>query len=124
MKHLICLLIVVVACGAEATDWKAGVATAVLTPDRPMPMSGYAARKKTAEGKDQDLFGKALVIEDAQGSRVVFITLDLIGVIAELRSAVESRLETEFNLPAHALVMNASHALRTGIRKAGIERLL
>ena len=94
---------------AEETEWKAGVATANITPDRPMRMSGYGARKAPATGKDQDLFGKALAIEDKEGNRVVFITLDLIGVIAELRTAVEQQVQEKYNLPPHALVMNASH---------------
>ena len=74
-----------------------------------MPMSGYAARKAPAEGKDQDLFGKALAIEDSEGARVVFITLDLIGVIERLRAEVERQVGEKYNLPPHALVMNASH---------------
>jgi neutral ceramidase len=94
---------------AAETEWKAGVATAVITPERPMPMSGYAGRKAPATGKDQDLFGKALAIEDKDGNRVVFITLDLIGVTADLRASVEQRVLQEFKLPPHALVMNASH---------------
>ncbi len=94
---------------AEPPAWKAGVATAVITPTRPMPMSGYAARKAPAEGKDQDLFGKALAIEDAEGNRAVFITLDLIGVIEPLRTAVEQQVAEKHQLPPHALVMNASH---------------
>jgi neutral ceramidase len=93
----------------QAIHYQAGVSSAVITPGRPMPMSGYGGRKAPAQGKDQDLFGKALAIKDASGNRVVFITLDLIGVTAELRSAVESRVAKRFDLPAHALVMNASH---------------
>ncbi len=110
---ILCLSVLLVSSvtstAAVETDWKAGVATANITPDRPMPMSGYAGRKAPATGKDQDLFGKALAIEDQEGNRVVFITLDLIGVTAELRSAVEKQVLQEFKLPPRALVMNASH---------------
>ena len=94
---------------AEKAPWTAGVATAVITPEKPMPMAGYGARKAPATGKDQDLFGKALAIEDQKGNRVVFITLDLIGVTAELRTAVEQGVHEKYKLPPHALVMNASH---------------
>ena len=94
---------------AEKAPWKAGVATAVITPEKPMPMAGYGARKAPATGKDQDLFGKALAIEDQKGNRVVFITLDLIGVTAELRTAVEQGVREKYKLPPHALVINASH---------------
>jgi len=112
-KHLLLATVFLLGCfaadAAEQTEWKAGVATAVITPERPMPMSGYAARKAPATGKDQDLFGKALAIEDREGHRVVFVTLDLIGVIAELRAAVEQQARERYGLPPHALVMNASH---------------
>ena len=94
---------------AEKAPWTAGVATAVITPEQPMPMAGYGARKAPATGKDQDLFGKALAIEDQKGNRVVFITLDLIGVTAELRTAVEQGVHEKYKLPPHALVINASH---------------
>ena len=72
----------------EKALWKAGAATAVITPEKPMRMSGYGARIKPATGKDQDLFGKALAIEDQKGNRVVFITLDLIGVTAKVMAHV------------------------------------
>ena len=90
-------------------NWKVGTATAVVTPQKLLWMAGYAARKKPAEGKVQDLFAKALALEDAQGNRLVFVTLDLIGVPQSLRHAVAARAETEFKLPPANLVMNASH---------------
>ena len=85
------------------------MATAVITPDRPLPMAGYAARKEPAEGTEQDLFAKALAIEDAGGSRVVFITLDLIGVLDGLRAAVVDQVQEKYEIPPRALVLNASH---------------
>ena len=74
-----------------------------------MFMAGYAARKEPSEGTEQDLFAKALAIEDQGGTRVVFITLDLIGVSAPLRESVTRQLESKFKLPPEAVVMNASH---------------
>ncbi len=113
MKARILLAIIAItlmpAFAAEKPPWKAGVATAVITPAKPMRMAGYGGRIKPATGKDQDLFGKALAIEDKKGNRVVFITLDLIGVTAELRMAVEQGVREKYKLPPHALVMNASH---------------
>lgn len=90
-------------------EWKAGVATAVITPERRLHMSGYAARKEPAEGTEQDLFAKSLAIEDRDGQRVVILTMDLIGVVERLRTAVATQVEEEYGLPPHALVMNASH---------------
>lgn len=89
--------------------WKAGSAAVVITPERPLRMAGYAGRTEPAEGTTQELFGKALAIEDQQGTRVVLVTLDLIGVIDRLRSDVEQRSWEQFQLPPTALLMNASH---------------
>jgi len=35
-------------------------------------MAGYAARKEASEGTEQDLFAKALMLEDRDGKRGVF----------------------------------------------------
>ncbi|MCA9133695.1 MAG: neutral/alkaline non-lysosomal ceramidase N-terminal domain-containing protein, partial [Planctomycetales bacterium] len=90
-------------------DWKVGVATAKITPEQRLHMAGYAGRKEPAEGTEQDLFGKAIAIEDRQGNRVVFVTLDLIGVVEELRARVARQVQEKYQLPSHALLMNASH---------------
>ncbi|MCA9176610.1 MAG: neutral/alkaline non-lysosomal ceramidase N-terminal domain-containing protein [Planctomycetales bacterium] len=89
--------------------WKAAVATAKITPKRPLPMAGYAGRKEPAEGAETDLYAKCVALQDQQGHRVVMVTLDLIGVLEELRTKVASEVEKRHGLPAHALLMNASH---------------
>lgn len=89
--------------------WKAGVATVKITPDRRMPMAGYASRKEPAEGTEQDLFAKALAIEDMRGNRLVFVTMDLIGVQDRLRKSVAKHLADKYQLPNQWLLMNASH---------------
>ncbi|MCB1208770.1 MAG: neutral/alkaline non-lysosomal ceramidase N-terminal domain-containing protein [Verrucomicrobiales bacterium] len=90
-------------------NWKVGVAAAKVTPQKMLFMAGYASRKKPAEGKVQDLFAKALALQDEQGNKLVFVTLDLIGVPQLLRHAVAERVAKEYQLPPAYLVMNASH---------------
>jgi neutral ceramidase len=92
-----------------AAGWKAAAAAVTITPADPLPMAGYAGRTEPAEGTEQELFAKALAIEDAAGGRVVLITLDLIGVSAELRSQVVAGLGAARAIPAHAILLNASH---------------
>jgi len=93
----------------QAPEWKACAASVVITPERPLRMAGYGGRKEPAEGTEQDLFAKALAIEDRDGNRVVFLTMDLIGVIERLRTAVAEQVQEKHKLPPHALLMNASH---------------
>jgi neutral ceramidase len=89
--------------------WKAGLASVVVTPDKYIWMAGYAGRDKPAEGKWQDLFAKALVLEDEAGKQQVIVTLDLIGVPQGLRRRVAARLEEKHGVPSAGLFMNASH---------------
>lgn len=90
-------------------SWKAGLAKIKITPDRRMPMAGYAARKEPAEGTDTDLFAKALVVEDAKGTQIVLVTLDLIGVLEEVRNEVAKHVQENLKIPPERLVINASH---------------
>lgn len=96
---------------ASAADpvWKAAIGKVKITPTENMWMAGYAARDKPSEGVTQDLYAKALVVEDAAQTRQVFITLDLIGIPRKLREDVEQALQTQYGLPPAALLMNASH---------------
>ena len=96
---------------AQANDyvWQAGAATVRITPERRLHMAGYSGRKEPAEATEQDLFAKAIAIEDTQGKRVVFVTLDLIGVLEQLRTAVASQVHQRYQVPPQALLMNASH---------------
>ncbi|MCX7824085.1 MAG: neutral/alkaline non-lysosomal ceramidase N-terminal domain-containing protein [Verrucomicrobiae bacterium] len=89
--------------------WKAGVASAVITPQTNMWMAGYAARKSPSHGTAQDLFAKALALEDEEGTRLVIITMDLIGVRPWLRQFVEKHAAERHKLPPERLLMNASH---------------
>jgi hypothetical protein len=85
------------------------VASVVITPHEPLRMAGYAGRKEPAEGTEQDLFAKALALEDREGNRAVILTLDLIGVAEKLRTEVARQVEEQYQIPPDALLMNASH---------------
>lgn len=109
---LVCHALVITAAEptkTEPVEWKAGVASAKITPAKPLRMAGYAGRKEPAEGTEQDLYAKALAVQDQEGNRVVFLTLDLIGVIERLRTDVTTQVQEKYQLPPQAILMNASH---------------
>ena len=115
MKRIIALLVVLVALwlhalSADAADgWKAGVAKVVITPIAPVWMSGYP-RDHPAEGKDQDLWAKALALEDANGRRAVLITMDLVGIDRETSRRVCEQLAARYGLQsARQIALNMSH---------------
>jgi len=93
----------------DGCDWRAGVASVKITPNRPMWMAGYAARDKPFEDVAQDLFAKALALEDSAGTRLVLVTLDLIGVPRKLRDSLEAKIGEAYSLPPESLLLSASH---------------
>jgi len=94
---------------AAAASWKIGAASIAITPDLPMWMSGYGARKKPGEQVAVPLHAKALAIDDAAGGRVVIVTTDLLGIPRVLRQAVETEAQRRFGLAREQLLLNASH---------------
>src|SRR3954462_2149966 len=98
--------------GAEPRDttrWKAGAAAVDITPEGPGWMAGYASRKKPSEGVSQKLYAKALALEDYAGSRLVMVTMDLIGVPRAVREGVERQAKEKYHLRPEEILLNASH---------------
>lgn len=94
---------------AAEKGWQAGIAKVNITPELPIWLSGYASRDKPATSKHDDLWAKALVIEDAAGHRAALVTMDLVGIDRELSVEVCRRIETKYKLPRAAIALSASH---------------
>ncbi|MCA9136700.1 MAG: neutral/alkaline non-lysosomal ceramidase N-terminal domain-containing protein [Planctomycetales bacterium] len=94
---------------AHAADWRAGVAKAKITPDEYMLMAGYGGRTDPADGKLTELWAKALVIEDAYGSRGVIITLDLVGIDRAVSGKICKSLESNLGLARKQISICTSH---------------
>jgi neutral ceramidase len=90
-------------------DWKAGVASVVITPTQPMWMAGYSSRTAPSDGVVTDLKAKALAIEDGGGTRAVIVTADLIAIPRVLREAVAQQAAERFQLDPAGLLLNCSH---------------
>ncbi len=106
---LVTVLAGVVATPAPAEPYRAGVARAVITPDAGLWMAGYAARTKPAEGKVQDLFAKALVLEDAKGYRLLLISTDLLGFPRDLSAPVAEEIEKKTGLKRAQILLTSTH---------------
>ncbi len=109
------LLIGMLSCLVSATGavgestWKVGIAREVITPDEPMWMSGYGSRDRPADGKLTDLWAKAMAIEDAKGTRLVLVTLDLVGIDRDTAGKIQEQVTQRFGLPREALVLSTTH---------------
>ena len=72
-------------------------------------MGGYASRTKPSEGTDLDLRAKALALQDENGARVVFVTLDLLVVTPEMSRAVLEGVKIRYGLTPANVLLNCSH---------------
>ena len=111
MKKLIifCLCLFCLFSPTLAKQMRAGLAKAVITPERAIWMSGYANRTKPSEGKLHDLYAKALAIADEDGNRMVLVTADILGFTRELSEVIAERANKQYGLSRDQLMLNASH---------------
>ena len=94
---------------AVAAAPRAGVARIDITPNEPVWMSGYAARKRPSTGVQMPIQAKALALEDGRGGRVVLVSVDIIGLSAALSDRVAAEVASKYKLERSQLVLNSSH---------------
>ncbi|HBJ33308.1 MAG TPA: hypothetical protein DDZ51_00815 [Planctomycetaceae bacterium] len=101
----VCLLIATPA----VADWKVGIATEVITPAKPMWMSGYGSRDRPSDGKLTELWAKSMAIEDEKGNRSVIVTLDLVGIDRDTTQFIVDKVKEKFSLPRQSIALSTSH---------------
>ena len=92
----------------NAPVWKAGVARAVITPEKGVWLAGYGS-KRAPDGKLHELWMKALALEDAAGHRVVLVTSDFQGVPKMMSDRVFAQLQRQFQLEREHVMVTFSH---------------
>jgi len=89
--------------------WRAGVARAIITPEEPMWMAGYASRDHVSEGTLVDLWAKVLAIEDTKGKKVVLVTTDLLGIPAKMSDRIRNQIAIRYGLTRSQIILSSSH---------------
>lgn len=110
-RDLACTWLLLAASVASAAppSAKAGFGKVNITPQQSLWMSGYAARTAPAEGKETDLWAKALFLQDANQRPLLLITLDLVGITRELSQQLCQTLQQKYRLPREAIAIATSH---------------
>ncbi|HUR57320.1 MAG TPA: hypothetical protein VM029_06400 [Opitutaceae bacterium] len=106
------LFAVLVACQAAAADdtrWKAGFATVKITPEVPVMMAGYANRVKPFERVAQDIYAKAIALEDGAGQRAILVTSDLVGMDPWFVEPLVREILAKTGLKREQLLLTWSH---------------
>ena len=94
---------------AAELPWKAGFATVKITPEKPVMMSGYANRIKPFERVVQDIYAKALVLEDAGGQRSLILTSDLIGMNRAFAEPLAKEIGEKTGLAREQILFSWAH---------------
>ena len=106
--------------GFAASAWSApndqatlrvGLAKVCTTPEEPIYLHGYAgkSRFRPFEGKLNDLYAKAMAIEDAEGRRAVLITIDQCVLRPREAEALFKRITERTGLARGQVLVNFSH---------------
>src|SRR5215831_6070517 len=106
-----CLCVSLLSGGVRPGDdeWKAGIASIKITPEVPVQMAGYASRIKPFEKVNDDLYAKALALEDSQGHRAVVVTSDIIGFTAEIAEPICKQICEKTKLKREQILLTSIH---------------
>ena len=86
-----------------------GYSKVIITPNKPMTMSGYDNRHKMAKDVHDDLYARCLIIK-INGDSVVMISLDLLGVDETLTNKIKDALiNIDEKLTRKAIFVCATH---------------
>ena len=99
----------VLAAQRSPSPWKAGAATADITPKTSLWMAGFARRKEASQGVAQPLHAKALALQVGRQTPAVLVTVDLLGVTARSTSHVTTEVQRRHRIQRADLLFNASH---------------
>jgi neutral ceramidase len=89
---------------------RAGTAKVCITPPVGTWQGGYGARTHPCEGIHDQLFARALVLEDDSGRpRGAIVSVDISGLPPEVADAARERAEQMAGIPAQHIALCASH---------------
>ena len=94
---------------ADGAGWKAGVARVKITPRENVWLAGYGNRDHPAEGVRQDIWAKALALEDGSGRTGVIVGIDVCAVDREFYEEFAGRIAARHGLGRDQVILNCSH---------------
>ncbi|MBN1290516.1 MAG: neutral/alkaline non-lysosomal ceramidase N-terminal domain-containing protein [Candidatus Latescibacteria bacterium] len=93
---------------AEKANLSAGVAKVNITPQTPIPMSGYGSRKDPFQGVHDDIFARSAVFSDGT-KKAVLLSVDVIGFSHSYWEKTTKRIENETGIPQQNILLAAVH---------------
>ncbi|MBI3868083.1 MAG: hypothetical protein HY299_06070 [Verrucomicrobia bacterium] len=88
-----------------SAEFKAGIATRIVTPDPLLPVSGGIGPSNPVKEKKGDLTVRAFVVEEG-GARVAIVSTDFLGFPSVLGNRVRAKVSS---IPANHILIGATH---------------
>jgi neutral ceramidase len=86
----------------------AGIAKIMITPQTPIPMSGYGMRTEPFKGIHDDLFARVIVFSD-ETNKVVLISADILGFTHIFWEEITKRIAKETGINKEYILLTAVH---------------
>jgi hypothetical protein len=109
VKPVLCFLFVVCSLQISRADWQAGFGSVVITPEKPIPLVGYAARTNAFKQVDENIYAKALALKDPDGNRAVLITADICILSPTVAEPIATEIESATGLKREQIIISVSH---------------
>ena len=87
---------------------RAGISRRCITPTRAVFQSGYG-RSAKSEGVYQQLYARALLLEDDNGRRVAILTAELLDFSDSLVASIKAGVQARLGLAPDQILLSASH---------------
>jgi hypothetical protein len=95
--------------GETPRELRIGWATADITPDQPVVLTGFSSAR-VSTGVTDPITATVLILESAAGGKVVMISVDLISISHDLRDRVREKVSQSLpEIDSSKIVLNATH---------------
>ena len=104
-------LIIIAGCASEQHNRsliKVGLGETIITPDENVRMRGFA-RSQISTGVHDDLHSRSLVVEDANGTAAVLMTVSLCGMSEEYAKSIRDGITGKTGIPGDNIVISCTH---------------
>ncbi|MFH1717498.1 MAG: neutral/alkaline non-lysosomal ceramidase N-terminal domain-containing protein, partial [Planctomycetota bacterium] len=108
LLFVVILFVGIVFCSPGHAALKGGCGKVNITPPIGVWLSGYGGRDKPSDDIEDELYAKALVLDDGSES-IAIITLDLLWVPLEITGKVRAIVREKVGIPEQNILICATH---------------
>lgn len=108
LSGLLLILIPIMECSAQ-NSLSAGTACINITPEKPIPMSGYGSRTEAFEGIHDSIYARAIVFSDGE-KKAAIISAEIIGFSDVFCDELSSGIEIQTGISKEFILISAVHS--------------